>query len=100
MKNESIWIIVQSKGIFSCTKEVMQTTRPVIIAVQDRKVIIIVRVLDFGPFSGDPDAPTYAGPSLEKITPEDLGVEASPQEAREFLKKMGEENIFLANRSF
>lgn len=101
MDISTIYLFIETFGIFSCAVETTQTTRPIIIA-RNNNEIIAVRVLDFGPMTtnGGSEAPLYRQPSLEKITLKDIKEGATLSEAREILQKMDEENIFFSHKSF
>ncbi len=95
----TVYLFIETFGIFSCAREVTRATRPIIVAKNNGK-IVAVRVLDFGPITGEPDASVYNRPSLEKITLKDINEGATLSEAREILQKMDEENIFFSHKSF
>lgn len=95
----TVYLFIETFGIFSCAREVTRVTRPIIIA-KNNDEIVAVRVLDFGPITGEPDASMYHQPSLEKITLKDIREGATLSEAREILQNMDEENIFFSHKSF
>lgn len=97
--NSTIYLFIETLGIFSCVKEATQATRPIVIA-KNNDEIVAVRILDFGPITGEPDAPVYNQPSLEKITLENLKERVTLEDAKEILQKMGGENIFFSYKSF
>ena len=95
----TIYLFIETFGIFSCARETAQATRPIVIA-KNNDGIIAVRVLDFGPITGEPDAPVYNQPSLERIHLENLKKGATLAEAMGVLREMREENVFFSHKSF